>query len=476
MPNTNDNEQSAASGTHTDSSRRRFMLQSAAAVGSTGVAGAFEAFLSRTAFGSDANRGPGYGKLSPVKDDATGLELLSLPEGFRYSSFGWTKDPMTGGGRTPGSHDGMGVIAEKDGVVTICRNHEVTLHGKPFGPEAITYDAAGGGGCTMLRFDTKAGEWVDSRPGIAGTVRNCAGGPTPWGSWLTCEETVAGRHHRDKDKIYLYEETHGWIFEVPAEGKADPTPLKDMGRFIHEAIAVDPETGFVYETEDRATSGFYRFMPNEKGVLKEGGRLQMLKVAQRPDLRNKVDKSAAYDVEWVDIDDPERPHSPDKIDNLGVYMQGKQQQATTFARLEGCWYGHKSIFFTATSGGDAGAGQVWQYDPAGEQLRLVYESPGNETLDMPDNLAVSPRGGIVLCEDGKVSPQRVHGLTPDGRLFELVANNMQLKGERNGFKGDYRPQEFAGATFSPDGKWLFVNVQTPGVTFAITGPWERGGV
>ncbi len=116
---------------------------------------------------------------------------------------------------------------------------------------------------------------------------------------------------------------------------------------------------------------------------------------------------------------------------------------------------------------------MWEYDPRNERLRLVFESPDKKILDKPDNITVSPRGGIVLCEDGDFIPQRLQGLTPDGRIFPLAANNVRLSGEKNGLRGDFREQEWAGVCFSPDGEWLFANIQEPGITFAITGPWEK---
>jgi len=304
-------------------------------------------------------------------------------------------------------------------------------------------------------------------------VRNCAGGPTPWGTWLSCEETILGPGDRDDGKDRRYEQTHGWIFEVGVDG-ARPVPLKAMGRFVHEAVAVDPATGYVYETEDRPTAGCYRFVPNERGKLSSGGKLQMLKAAGAPDLRRGSRVGQVYDVSWVDIEEPERARTPGTEDRLGVFSQGKARGATTFARLEGCWFGNGLIYLNSTSGGEKQLGQVWQYDPHNERLRLIFESPSSDVLYSPDNITVSPRGGLVLCEDGDGVSQRLHGMTPDGRIFPLAANNIVLNGERPGLHGDYRDEEWCGATFSPDGRWLFVNIQTPGITFAITGPWGEG--
>jgi secreted PhoX family phosphatase len=177
----------------------------------------------------------------------------------------------------------------------------------------------------------------------------------------------------------------------------------------------------------------------------------------------------------VPIADPDRPHRVNDLgDSEGVSSQGLEQGAAIFARLEGAWYGGGSIFFDATSGGNAGSGQVWEYVPSREQLQLVFESPSPHVLNKPDNLTVSPRGGLAICEDGSDATQRIHGLTRDGRLFPFIRNNTVLNGERHGYRGDFRDREFTGVTFSPDGQWMFFNIQTPGITFAVTGPWERG--
>jgi secreted PhoX family phosphatase len=451
-------------------SRRHWLAATAAALGSTNVPRSFSAFL-HAAEPRERNR------LQPVKDETTGLELLQLPEGFRYLSFGWTRDEMADGVPTPGAHDGMAVIAVSGSLLTLCRNHELGDSGTPFGPAAIVYDSFANGGCTNLQFDTQAGRWVKAWSSLAGTIKNCAGGPTPWGTWLTCEETVVEGGDVDKNgKRLKLEAPHGYIFEVPAEEKAQPVPLKEMGRFVHEAVAVDPATGIVYETEDRTPSGFYRFLPKIKGNLAAGGRLEMLRAEGNPDLISTAVPGHDYPVTWVPIEDPDRRHSPGKEDGGGVVMQGLAQGATPFARLEGCWWGNDVCYFVSTSGGRAKAGQIWQYDPRAERLRLVFESPAASVLDKPDNITVSPRGGIVLCEDSDQPMQRLYALSTSGKLAELAVNNVQLKGEKHGLKGDFREQEWAGATFSPDGRWLFANIQSPGITFAITGPWEAFGL
>ncbi len=462
---------------HSPIQRRTFLY----AMGSLGVAGTLGEFLKRAAYGKADCVISGYGSLQPVRDETTGLALLRLPTGFRYRSFGWTGDAMADGTITPGAHDGMGIIAEENGLITLCRNHELKAKAGPFGTDEIRYDPEGGGGCALLTFDSKQGEWRGAKPALAGTVKNCAGGPTPWGSWLSCEETVLGPGGVDDDERFDFQREHGWIFEVSADGGKPPVPLKAMGRFVHEAVAVDPATGYVYETEDRGTAGFYRFIPNEAGTLAAGGQLQMLKVPGVGDLRRGIQLGQKFDVEWVDIEDVERAHSPEGKgdenpagDELGVFMQGKAQGAATFARLEGCWWGNGLVYLVSTSGGDKGHGQVWQYDPRNNVLQLIFESPDARVADSPDNICVSPRGGLVLCEDGDVKPQHLRGMTPDGRIFPFAANNVVLRGEHNNIQGDYRAEEWAGATFSKDGKWLFVNIQDPGITFAITGPWGTG--
>jgi uncharacterized protein len=455
--------------------RRSFLVRTAAA-GGLAVAGPLQALLARAqeegSSGSD-HAGVDYGPLAPVADENTGLPLLMLPARFRYVTFGWTLDPMVGGGLTPGAHDGMAALPGRGHRVRLVRNHEISSDTGPFAAGTPVYDPGASGGTTTLEFDSKRGRFLRSWASLTGTRTNCAGGPTPWGSWLTCEETLAEPVPGTPGPLTR---PHGYVFEVPAHHDASALPLRAMGRFVHEAVAVDPRTGVVYLTEDRGTSGFYRFLPNVPGRLAAGGRLQMLGVSGHPqyDTRTAQTPGAALPATWFDIADPERAHH-DPGDSLGVFRQGFDQGGAVFARLEGAWPGRGAIYFVSTSGGNAGEGQVWAYHPRRRELTLVFESPGAAVLDSPDNITVSPRGGLVLCEDGS-GTEFLHGLTVDGRIFRFAQNNVILNGEKNGFVGDFTGAEFAGATYSPDGRWLFVNIQTPGITFAITGPWGRGAL
>jgi secreted PhoX family phosphatase len=438
---------------------RRSFLRDAALAGIAAVT-PFEALARR---GSN----PDYGPLEPVRDDTTGLPLLLLPSGFRYRSFGWTGDPLSDGSPTPPSHDGMAAFEVGGGRVRLVRNHEVGA-GRDAFPGAPAYDPRAGGGTTHLDFDAKRGTLLRGWASLSGTVRNCAGGPTPWGSWLTCEETLLGPAENN-----ALTKPHGYVFEVPVRREAAAVPLVEMGRFSHEAVAVDPRTGYVYETEDApGGSGFYRYVPRKKHELAAGGRLQMLALAGAPraDLTGGQ-RREPRPVEWVDIARPD----PDDLAADGVFAQGFAAGGARFARLEGCWYGNKRVYLVSTSGGAAAQGQVFEYDPRASTLRLLFESPGAEVLSGPDNVCVSPRGGLVLCEDGGGNDS-LFGLTRDGVLFEFARNNVTLSGERNGIVGDFRNAELAGATYSPDGDWLFFNVQSPGITIAVTGPWRKGAL
>jgi secreted PhoX family phosphatase len=464
----------------TDHSRRDFLRRSASVAGVALIAPSLSGLVARsrgilpaTTTGSGFRRAGlgqgGYGPLRPAGPE------LALPKGFSYVVLSSTGKPMSDGNPTPCAFDGMAAFALPNGHVRLIRNHEnrdAPGTAVVKGDASKAYDRKAGGGTTSL--EVRLGR--DGMPTLVrdfmslnGTIVNCAGGPTPWGSWLSCEESVEGRLHG-------WGEEHGYIFEVPAsaEGPVTPVPLKAMGRFVHEAVAVDRETGIVYETEDRTpTAGFYRFIPATRGQLATGGRLQMMAIEGRPNYDTGTGQRAGVPlpVRWVDISDPD---PKDYGNNPGaIFDQGFAKGAARFARLEGCWYGDKSVYFHATNGGDAQVGQVWRYHPISAdrgELILVFESPSRDVLDYPDNITVSPRGGIVICEDGE-GEQYLRGLTPEGAIFDLGKNLLNAT-------------EFAGACFSPDGRVLFVNIMgstrdagtEQGRTLAIRGPWERGAL
>jgi secreted PhoX family phosphatase len=447
-------------------SRRSFLTTAGLAAFATPL----HALRARLDLGIAGLDGPGYGPLLPVKDATTGLPLLELPHGFRYLTFGWAGDLMENERPTPTAHDGMAVFAGPDETIVLVRNHELSAM-PAFGD--APYDPLAGGGTTTIVFDPAKERVVSMRPSLSGTLRNCSGGPTPWGSWLTCEETVVAPGPKNP-----ITKQHGYIFEVPHDGTSNAMPLKAMGCFVHEAIAIDPSTGVVYETEDRARAGLYRFTPKTPGRLADGGSLQMLAIDGRPrfDTSRGQGAGASYGIHWVDIPNPDRPHvDPALGDANGVIQQGLDRGGAMFSRLEGAWFGDGRLFVTATDAGDARMGQVWELDPRSSRLRLVFESPGPQTLNMPDNICLSPRGGLAICEDGTALPS-LHGLMRDGRIFRFARNAMRLAGERNGLIGDFTMREMAGVTYSPDGRWLFFNIQSPGVTFAVTGPWADGGL
>jgi uncharacterized protein len=415
----------------------------------------------------------GYGPLTQKPALNTGEKLLALPDNFQYKVIGREGAKMSDGFPTPPMHDGM--AAFPDGrYLRLVRNQEINnqraTEPLSIGGPKHAYDPLAGGGTTTLVIDPATREVVRDFCSLSGTLQNCAGGPTPWGSWISCEETVLGPERRfllSRGRTFGgFEKHHGYCFEVPAknDGVIDPVPIKAMGRFVHEAVAVDPASGYVYETEDFNPSGFYRFIPNKRGDLRSGGKLQMLAVTDRTqyDTRTGQKIGAAFAAGWVDIEEPD-PKSAE-LDQSSVYKQGLAKGGATFSRLEGCWYGNGRVYLDATNGGDAKLGQIWAYEPKTDTtgtLTLLFESPDRDVLDRPDNLCVSPRGGLVICENGEGQPF-IRGLTREGAIFNFARD----------LSSD--PSEFAGATFSPGGQTLFVNLQKPGATFAIWGEWRSG--
>ena len=491
--------------------RRAFLTRGAAFAGAgLFTNSAVETLLARSAQ-ARPRAGTGYGPVRPVADATTGREILALPAGFSYVTFGYVGSRMTDGNTTPLALDGMAAFPWKDGRVRLIRNHEdrnrAGQGSNPYRPgDGTVYDEAAGGGTSTLDYDPVSRTLVQDFVSLKGTIVNCAGGYGPgFRSWLTGEETVGGPEHASAAS--RFPKRHGYVFEVPVDrGRGDPKgsePIVAMGRFAHEAVATDQRTGIVYQTEDAGSgvgSGFYRYVPERAADLAAGGRLQMLAVEGRPhyDTREGQKVNRSLPVRWIDIEDVDPAYTTNH-DPGSVFNQGYEQGGAKFNRLEGCWWdGGRSIYFVSTSGGDVkngdvnsdgyreGFGQVWEYRSSGRsggQLRLVYESTGSEALDSPDNLCVTPRGGLILCEDdassdsdlnreapGVEDVNRLIGFSRDGGVFELAVNRLN-------------DSELAGATFSPDGEILFVNIlgetatrpnPKEGMTIAITGPWEQG--
>jgi len=483
--------------------RRTFLRGGMAVAGGVLAGGPFQGFVARDAMAEPKGNAP-FRALRAIPDARDGKVRLHLPEGFSYRSFHDTEFPVVlrDGTTLPGRHDGMGAFRRSRGNVLLVRNHELNSPGAPFGP-GTPYDANAQGGTTTVEV-TPFGEVRDAYTSLNGTMMNCSGGIMPWGSWITCEETVngpdVGPDFTGTPNVALTK-PHGFIFEVPAGGQSNRQPITRAGRFAHEAVAFDPADGILYLTEDNFAfpSGFYRYRPASNplrtGRLDNRGRLQMLAVRGRPNLNLAADqpRRATYDVEWVDIDDPAPtfPYTPGQTapttnDQALVYVgdQGRSQGAAYFSRLEGTVYDKNVVYFCSTQGGGAaetgpdsvngygnGFGQIWGYHTRAEKLQLLYQSPNRSTLDFPDNVTTSRRGTLVLCEDS-TQDNYLRGLSRGGQLWDIALNRLTSSTgvDRSG-------DEFAGSTFSPDGHTLFVNIQASrGLSFAIWGPWQRIGV
>ncbi|MDI3419300.1 alkaline phosphatase PhoX [Streptomyces luteolus] len=453
------------------SATRRQVL---AGTGALGVGIAFTGAFSELFAGTAAARGrAGYGPLVPDPDG-----LLDLPKGFRYKVLSREGDRLRSGeGKVPSNHDGMAAFRARRGGVHLIRNHENRVDAKIPVPvvDGITYDPMGKGGCTSLTLDGHndvRGEHV----AIAGTAVNCAGGPSLWGTWLTCEET------EDKAGTNGYTKDHGFIFEVdPTDTRrlGGAVPLTAMGRFQHEAIAIDPRRGVVYETEDafeKPFGLFYRFLPEKPlggpGSLQAGGRLQAMRVPGVPDLSRIQETGACFDdIEWVDVPDPLAVETPIRFQDFG------SRGITHAQKLEGCYWGGKSVYFVSSYAKSAEGsaadhyGQIWRYEPSRRRLTLVIvfgpdtdlQLPGEE----PDNICLAPSGGLMVCEDGE-GAQHVFGLTRRGEVYAMARGRQNIGTPEEPAWG-----EFAGVTFSPDEDTMYVNCYRPGTTFAVTGPWDH---
>ncbi|MDJ0636108.1 MAG: DUF839 domain-containing protein [Xenococcaceae cyanobacterium MO_188.B29] len=395
-----------------------------------------------------------FGNLIP---DPQGV--IDLPKGFKYHILSSVGTEMDDGNLVPDHHDGMAAFPGADGTTILVRNHELSpvQTSQILNSDIPKYDAISPGGTTTVIVDSDR-KLQKHFISLAGTNRNCGGGSTPWNSWISCEEDVATPYappgYTLADVLPYWgkvEAKHGYNFEVPAtEEVAKPVPLVAMGRFRHEAIAVDPKTGYIYQTEDQLDSCLYRFRPHSSQNLQAGGILEALVIKDFPQIDTSTDFPIGkpYAVEWVQIEDVDPEH-----DTLRYEAQAKG--AALFKRGEGICYGNGEMYWTCTNGGKAGVGQIFRYSLEQEQLELFIESPSSEILDYPDNLILAPFGDLIVCEDG-AGEQFLVGITPEGQYYRLAKNA-------------FNNSEFAGICFAPDGKTMFVNIYKPGMTLAIWG-------
>jgi secreted PhoX family phosphatase len=448
--------------------RRQFSL----GLGTLAFTGLIRSGLGTARVGLSTPSVTGYG---PLTSDSK--KLLDLPKGFSYQVISQLGNPMSDGLHVPDRADGMGCIALDESRLALIRNHELRPDALDKQPASIqqhqstlSYDHGASnialpGGTSTIIYNVKEQSVEKEFLSLCGTIRNCSGGVTPWGSWLSCEESV------DKANGTIHK-SHGYVFEVFADSQTltQARPLKAMGRFNHEAAAVDPATGIVYMTEDRGDSLFYRFIPNEYGKLKKGGKLQALVIESKPqyDTRNWESQHMPlnhwHSTRWIDIKNPDSPEDD-------LRKQGYAAGAALFARGEGVHWAEKELYFCCTNGGHKKLGQIMRYQPSSNEgktdekqspgrLQLFLESTHESLYNFGDNLTVAPNGHLIVCEDqySKVVNNHLRGVTPSGEVYTLAKLRAQT--------------ELAGACFSPDGRTLFVNAYSPAKTLAITGPWE----
>jgi secreted PhoX family phosphatase len=423
-------------------------------------------FGASAAAGAASGEAYGYGPLVPDPN-----HILDLPEGFSYRTFSKFRDPATGGGLVATRHDGMGAFATPAANVRLVRNHEgYTDNVRVPATGGFTYDMPASGGTMTVELDDEL-NLLSQYGSLGGTVRNCSGGRTPWGTWLTCEETELRAGAPGRAGAGLLTKDHGWVFEVDPhnnDNNVSPTPLVGMGRYAHEAVAIDPETNVAYLTEDAADPFglLYRYTPVDVsggyGSYRSGGTLEAMYVPGVPDLSVVTRVNTRFNhVEWVLVPDPTAL-------TVSTRSQLTDDQVTRSQKLEGASYGRGAVYVVASfareENGSAARhdGQVWRYEPKTNSLTLELIFTGGR-FNAPDNITISPfGGGVVLAEDGADGDQYLVGVAQNGEPFAIARNALNTA-------------ELAGVTFSDDHRTLFGNIYGGvggGLSFAIRGPWD----
>lgn len=372
----------------------------------------------RDALAAPAKPGPGpYGPLGAPNQFG-----LALPEGFSARLIAKGGAPLAGTTYDfPIFPDGAATYPLSNGGWILAVNSESPSPPMtPIGP--IGGGAQNGGGASGIRFGPD-GTVVDGYRILSGTNTNCAGGKTPWGTWMSCEETDTGL-----------------VWECDPAGEKPGVARPAMGAFSHEAVCVDPEGKRLYLTEDVGDGGFYRFTPTNYPDCSSG----VLDIAF-------VDANGV--VHWNRVPDPAAKTTPTR----------KQTGMTQFRRGEGIWF-DSGIAYVATTSDN----KIHAYDPLTETIEVVYDQKvGDGPLNGVDNVTAAPSGDIYVCEDNGTNQIDMGILTPEGEVARFLTASGSL----------HEQSELTGVCFDPSGKRMYFGAQRslggPGALFEVSGPFRE---